>query len=352
MRVLIFLLLVLPVPLWAQNYPDHTSLYVNDFAEIIDPETEARLNALLQQVKSDRGVEMTVVTINRVADYGDFDAIEPFATGLFNHWGVGNAQRNDGIMVLVARDDRQMRIELGKGYPPVFDDRVKTVIDSYFTPWFKQGDYASGIEAGTRETIKRTRLEFTDDGYTTTSRLRAEGENALQSARSGGVFAWIFGALGLAGLGGGAFGLRRWLRLRPRKCDLCGRAMERLSEQGDDIHLSHGQQVEERLNSTDYDVWFCRHDDHVMMIGYRNWFTAFAACPKCSFRTLHSKRTVLEAATTSHSGRARVDYSCRNCDHRSTEMVTIPIITKSSSSSSGGSFGGGSSSGGGASGSW
>ena len=76
-----------------------------------------------------------------------------------------------------------------------------------------------------------------------------------------------------------------------------------------------------------------------------------AACPDCGFRTLHSQRTVLEAATTSQSGRARVDYDCRNCTHQHTEYVTIAKKSERSSSS-GGSFGGGSSSGGGASGSW
>lgn len=351
MRLLLFIFLLVPTLATAQQYPDYRSTYVNDFADLIDAETEARITGMLKEVERERGVEMTVVTINSRLEYGDFASIEDFATGLFNHWGVGNARRNDGIMVLVARQDRDMRIELGDGYPPVFDDRVKNVIDHYFIPWFRQGDYARGIEAGVAETIKRTALEFTDQGYTTASRLKSEVANAVASARSGGLFSWIFGALGLGGVGGGALLFRRYLRNRPRHCDLCGRQMARLSETSDDAYLAHGQTVEESLNSRDYDVWYCKHDDHVMIEGYRNWFSGYAACPDCGFRTLHSQRTVLEAATTSQSGRARVDYDCRNCTHQHTEYVTIPRKSERSSSS-GGSFGGGSSSGGGASGSW
>lgn len=354
MRLFVLLfMLVLPCQIAAQGLPGHTSTFVNDFADLLDPETEARLTALLKQVKQDRGVEMTVVTINSRNDYGQYDAIEPFATALFNAWGVGNPKRNDGIMVLVARDDRDMRIELGAGYPPVFDDRVKTVIDSFFIPWFQQGDFASGIEAGVKETIKRTRLDFTDSGYTTASRVRLEGENILRSATSGGLFAWIFGALALSGGGYLAILFRRWRRYRPRQCDLCRRNMELVSETEDDHWLNHGQQVEEKITSRDYDVWLCRHDDHVMIEGYSKWFSSFAACPRCGFRTKHSQRTVLSAATTSSTGEALVEHSCRNCDYRQSEHVTIPMIRESSSSSSsGGSFSGGSSSGGGASGSW
>lgn len=85
MRLFVLLfMLVLPCQIAAQGLPNHTSTFVNDFADLLDPETEARLTALLQQVKQDRGVEMTVVTINSRNDYGQYDAIEPFATALFN----------------------------------------------------------------------------------------------------------------------------------------------------------------------------------------------------------------------------------------------------------------------------
>ncbi|MFT4715531.1 MAG: hypothetical protein ACI861_002273 [Paracoccaceae bacterium] len=350
MRILLFLMFLWPVQVIGQEFPDRTNPYVNDFAGILDAPSEARITGMLKAVRQDRDIEMIVVTMMRRLDYGNSPSMETFATNLFNHWGIGDAERNDGILILVLVDDREMRIELGAGYPASFDDRVKRVIDHHFIPWFKQSDCPNGIEAGVSETIKRTKL----DGETMVvgfgSRLKETGYTVRDSTRSGGLFAWIFGALGIAGLGGGAFGLRRHLRNKPRICDICDRKMVRLSEQSDDAWLAHGQKVEESLKSKDYDVWYCRRDDHVLIEGYNSWFSSFSACPNCDYRTLHSNRTVLTSATTSSTGRARVDYNCRNCDHSYTEHVTIARVSKSSSSS--GSSGGGSSSGGGASGSW
>lgn len=338
----------------AQTYPEYTSLYVNDFAGLIDPETESRLDALLRQAKSARDLEATIVTIESRADYGTSPTLKDFATGLFNAWGIGNADRNDGILILVARSDREMRIVLGGGYPAVFDDRAKRVIDHHFLPAFKQDRYSAGIESGTLETLKRMQLEFgADNRPTFLSRAKNESQNAYDNARSGGFWAWFAGFLGLGGAGFGLFGLRRVLRFRPRNCDQCSRKMHRLAEFEDDQYLAQGQRVEEAIKSKDYDVWYCQYDDHTMIEGYKSWFTQFAACPNCSYKTLHSDRTILTAATTTHAGKAKVDYSCRNCIHSYSETVIIPQKSESSSSSSGSSgFGGGSSSGGGAGGSW
>ena len=348
---------ILALPALSQTYPDHTSLYVNDFADLIDPETESRIEDALQQVKADRGVEMTVVTINSRFDYGDSPAIEPFATGLFNYWGVGDANRNDGIMILVARQDRDIRIEPGKGYPARFDDRVKRVkrvkrvIDHHFIPYFRKDEYAAGIEAGVLETIKRTELVFGEDGTPTfSSRAKLIGKDFADHATSGGILTWF---LGLVGLGGGAFGFRRYRRYRRRRCELCNRKMVLLSEEADDKYLSQGQQVEEAVKSKDYDVWYCEVDDHTQIIGHKSFFKTHAACQRCGFETVSTKRRTLVSATTTSTGKAEVDYTCHHCGDAFTEHVTIPKVTRSSSSSSSGSsFGGGSSSGGGASGSW
>ncbi len=344
----------LPLALHAQGYPDYTSLFVNDFADIIDDQSEARLVTMLRTAKQERDLEITVVTINARSDYGQSSSIETFATGLFNAWGIGNADRNDGILILVAKADREMRIALGSGYPARYDDRAKNVIDNFFLPFFKEDRYASGIEAGTKEVLKRFVLDYGDNNQPTLrSRLKNETVHIQDNARSGGVWAWILGALGLGGTGFGVQLWRRWMRLKARTCNICGRKMRRLAEFEDDQYLAQGQQVEEALKSVDYDVWYCPYDDHTQIEGYKGWFSSYSVCSKCNYTTMHSVRTTLTAATTSHSGKARVDYTCKNCNYAYEEMVTIPRITESSSSGgSSGGFGGGSSSGGGASGSW
>ena len=192
-----FVALMLPLSAQAQNYPNPQSLYVNDFANIIGAQSEERIEVMLRAAKKDRDLEITVVTIDRQSDYGGTGSFKTFAVGLFNKWGIGNALRNDGILILVSKGDRKMRIVLGDGYPARYDDRAKTVIDSYFLPYFKQDRYASGIESGTKETLKRLALDYGPDNRATLkSRIKNEGTHVVDNARGGGLWAWMLGIFG------------------------------------------------------------------------------------------------------------------------------------------------------------
>ena len=277
------------------------------------------------------------------------------ATGLFNAWGIGDAQRNDGVLILIARYDREMRIEIGRGYGSEWNARMQRVIDTAFLSAFRQDEYQQGIENGVDATI----LELTG---------ALAGMRDANAAVRGWIWIWFklkqFGewvwALLLVPLGGGALALRSYLRNRPRACDECGTMMQRLDEQADDEFLDDGQQTEEFLKSVDYDVWNCKSCGYMDIQRYRGWFSLYGSCPRCNYRTLSSQTTVLVSATTSSSGRKRIDYDCGHCDYKNSVIRTIPRKSDSSSSgrssggssSGGSSFGGGSSSGGGASGSW
>jgi len=162
MRRLIALFLLLPTLLWAQSYPDYESTTVNDFAGLLTPEAEARLDTQLSDLRKETGVEMTVVTLSRQAVFAPDQTLEQFATGLFNHWGVGNAQSNDGVMVLVLHSDRAMRIELGDAYDRDWDRAAARVIDRAFLPAFREDRYQDGIEAGVSDTIRTIVMPFQD----------------------------------------------------------------------------------------------------------------------------------------------------------------------------------------------
>ncbi len=131
--------------------------------------------------------------------------------------------------------------------------------------------------------------------------------------------------------------------------------MTRLSESEDNAHLDRAQIVEEQIKSVDYDVWKCPACSHHLVLRYPRWLTGYDKCPQCSNRTKSSKETVIERATTSSEGLARVNESCAFCSFRSEYTKTLPRIERSSSwsssggSSGGSSFGGGRSGGGGAS---
>ncbi len=140
-------------PAEAQFYPDYTNLEVNDYAGILPDDVEASLTQTLSALRRDTGVEMTVVTLSRQETYAPDMTLEAFATGLFNHWGVGDATRNDGVMVLVLPTDRAMRLELGAGYDTSWNHVAQRVVDTAFLPAFRGGDYPSGIIAGVHATI-------------------------------------------------------------------------------------------------------------------------------------------------------------------------------------------------------
>lgn len=141
-------------------YPDYSSTTVNDFAGLLNAEQSEVLEQTLQTLRKDTGVEMTVVTLNRQATYNPDISMEEFATGLFNHWGVGDAGKNDGVMVLVLYQDRAMRIELGAGFGPEWDRTAKTVIERSFLPKFRENYFATGILHGVDDTIKTIVVPF------------------------------------------------------------------------------------------------------------------------------------------------------------------------------------------------
>lgn len=390
----------------AQELPAYRSIYLNDYTGTVSPDTEAQLSAMLAAARANRDHEMTVVVINRRADYGTYRDIAAFSTALFNSWGVGNAERNDGLMLVVALQDRDIQIALGAGYRARFDGVAKRIIDSIIVPDLRAGQLERGLLRGTKASLERLRLVpapvVTEP--VVAEPVIAEPVEAPEAApeagpavvpsdtaqappvaevgpgvdqRPGLLFrirdALIEGALdnpvmaaltGLIGALASFFGIRWGARNRPRKCPECGRVMLRLGTSQEDQYLDHGQLVEEKINSKDYGVWFCTHDEHVTIIGYPVMFTRHQACPACSYHTYETRREVLKAATTARAGSAKLHHSCRNCDHADTSTVTIPRIrTQSASSRSGSggssrrsssrsSFSGGRSSGGGASGKW
>jgi len=160
----LFLMAALPLGTTAQqadpdrSLPTYQSTTLNDFAALLTPEAAKRVDDALVALKQEHGVEMTVVTLQSRADFGDWASMERFATALFNDWGVGHAQRNDGIMVLVLRQDREMRIELGRGYDRDWDWVAQKVIDEFFLPRFREDAYSVGIEAGVNATIREIAL--------------------------------------------------------------------------------------------------------------------------------------------------------------------------------------------------
>jgi len=333
-------------------FPEPNNIYVNDYANLLDEQSVETLKDQLAQVKSEHGIEITLVIINQLSDYGSSPKIEPYATALFNHWGVGNRHENDGIMLLVSLFDRKLRIEIGRGYGMAWDAIMKEVIDEDIVPLFRNNDYQQGIKKGISEII----LATTDPNRPSRGFLGTAVflfEKLISNAKEIGYW-WLLVAL--ASFNWFTSKVQRYLRSRPRNCKQCNARMNLIDENSDDAYIDQGQRLEEYLSSVDYYVWLCSQCTHMTINRYRPRGSSVGACQSCNYVTLESDTEVIDSATTYSSGTKKIDYSCLHCGHEDSEIVDIPRLIESSSSSSRSSnssgFGGGSSSGGGASGSW
>lgn len=211
-RLLPAVLLLLASPASAQSYPEPLSAFVSDLADILDPATEARITDALVAAREDPGAEIAVVTVGSRHDYGPHPSIESFANGLFNAWGIGDAARNNGILILVAASDREMRIELGSGHPRTWDFTAEEIVHRTMLPAFRDGDLPRGIEEGTRAAIDRIARPFAE-GHP------APGRSVLAWMREWWPVLLFVGALGA--IFGGA-GIASWRSEHP-VCPNCGR---------------------------------------------------------------------------------------------------------------------------------
>jgi len=129
----------------AQTFPKFTG-FVVDAANVIPPEQEVALTKRLDDLQKTTGNQLVVATVADLEGY----PIEDYGYRLLRSWGVGLKDTNNGAILLVAPNDRKVRIEVGYGLEPVLTDAFSSVvINQQILPRFKAGDMAGGIVAGT-----------------------------------------------------------------------------------------------------------------------------------------------------------------------------------------------------------
>ena len=357
--------------------------WIVDQANVLDIGTEDKLNTLAEQLYRTKQIELAIVVVDDVRE-----TPKKFATALFNHWKIGNAQRNTGVLVLLVMGKRRLEIETGIGIEGALPAAWLAEMQAdKMVPRFKQKDFPGGLLAGVtaihdhlaaapgESPTEQTPGEYRDNGTVTPTELPTAVQPAVPQEPQhvapppadddGGVplGPLAAGGAGLLGLGGGAALFARH-RKRQRTCMKCqpNLAMLPLSEIQDDEHLDAGQQKEEQLGSVNYEVLVCPGCQDSRTLRDNKWFSGFSSCSSCSYKTLSSSSRTTVHATYDHGGQVEVTEDCRHCSYhnqytRYTSKKTRPSTSTSSFSSSsrssgGGSFGGGSSRGGGAGSSW
>ena len=132
----------------AQTFPEPRNTAVNDYAGMLPDDAEARITEVLNDLSQDTKADVTIATLSSVRFYAQNLSVADYATALFNAWGVGDADRGDGILLLIFRDDQELRVELGEGYDAAAEARAQTVVSEQIIPLFQQDKFVEGIEAG------------------------------------------------------------------------------------------------------------------------------------------------------------------------------------------------------------
>ena len=137
------------VALAASNFPELTGRVV-DQARILSPVTIADLERKLADLEQKSGIQLVVATVASL----DGQEIEPYANELFRAWKLGEAKKNNGVLLLIAPKEHRMRIEVGYGLEGTLTDAVSSlIIANAIAPRFKAGDYDGGVTRGVNDII-------------------------------------------------------------------------------------------------------------------------------------------------------------------------------------------------------
>lgn len=390
----------------------NASNFVSNPDGILSSTTVAEINSLAADIKRRTNSEIAVAVINDY-DGGDIDS---YATELFNTWGIGEKDVNNGVLLLVARDAREYSILTGRNIGAVLPDvTTARIARDKLIPNFKEGDYDAGVlgavqsihqvltnpEAAAELKENSHRMKQRDDLSWTGLILFYIGLCLLLTAVLAIVavakvkttsnierhlryvrlfpFQRILYGLSYVGLGLPLLvylpykKIMHNLRDGEHLCPNCNARMHKLDEIHDNERLTPAQDAEERYNSVDYDVWECPDCGEEDIYAFENQDSDLIRCSSCHARTARYLRDrVLKIPTHTSEGLAVKEYTCLNCGNRTQKpyklprqnngggaaAASIPFILGSMGRGGGGggfgggSFGGGITGGGGTSGRW
>jgi len=184
--------------------------FVNDRANLLSEPTRAKLEAFLDQVKEKTGAEFAVLTVTTTAPLTP----DEYKVEVFRRWGLGQKGKDNGLLMLVAKDERQVKFESGYGLEGVLPDGLQSrIFRQEMMPRFRAGDFDEGIVAGVLACAQRIAAEQKVTLEWDGRELRYDSR---RSSRLGARIAPLALLIGfiillsiLRGIGGGGYGGRR-----------------------------------------------------------------------------------------------------------------------------------------------
>lgn len=191
---------------------------VTDLTETLDAQQTQTLESRLAAFEAKKGAQLAVLVVPTTAP----EAIEQFGIRVAEAWKLGRKGVDDGALLIVAKEDRALRIEVGYGLEGVLNDATANrIIDEIIVPRFKSGEFYAGIESGTAAMMQVIDGEPLPPPA---RRAAASGKNNIESlmfmafvlvVAVGGMLRALLGRFPAAALVGGGLGLLAWLTVAP-----------------------------------------------------------------------------------------------------------------------------------------
>jgi uncharacterized protein len=145
---------------FSQDFPEKPNTLVNDYTNTLSAAQVASLEQKLVAFDDSTSNQIAVVVLKSVGDYD----INEYAYQLGRTWGVGGKEKNNGVILLIALGDRKLSIQTGYGLEGALPDiYTKRIIENDIKPFFKEGNYYEGIDAGVNSIISLVKGEYKND---------------------------------------------------------------------------------------------------------------------------------------------------------------------------------------------
>lgn len=188
---------------------------VTDLTATLSAEQSAQLEQQLAAFEAARGSQIAILVVPTTQP----EAIEQYSIRVAEAWKIGRKNHDDGVLIVVAKNDRKLRIDVGYGLEGAIPDAIaKRIVAEIISPHFKQGDFAGGLEAGVAQVQKLIEGEQLPAPERQAERGGAEGKfeqlltlGLLIAIVGGGVLRAMLGRLLGSGVSGGLVGVAAWL---------------------------------------------------------------------------------------------------------------------------------------------
>ncbi|MCH5227786.1 MAG: TPM domain-containing protein [Muribaculaceae bacterium] len=342
-------------------------VYVADPANLVSPQAKAEANAILWNLRQKTGAEVVTVVVPNTGEYSR----EEFAVKLFDQWKVGKSDKDNGVIILIVPDQREAWIATGYGVEGIIPDiSASRIINRSVVPHMKQNDLDGAVVAVSADVAnvlsnpeaaeelksqekeaweKAPETDLTEEdfiGFVITIvvvlfliscfKLAYDSHQYKHLDRYSQARKWYesrttYLLLAVFSLGLGL--IPYWIyrrkynkaRNKPLVCPACKGKMHKLNEEEDNNLLSPSQDLEEKLNSVDYDVWVCDDCGTVERYAFPNKFTHYEECPHCHTVAMSMvKDHVVLPPTTRRTGIGERVYECKYCHNNTGKRYTIP----------------------------